>query len=182
MDVYIYKLDLNVENPVVEKYPAQIREGTYGDEVIRFVGPNDYKVWHSEFDIKMVGVVYEPLDNVIELIVKRDRIESEVLTMIEAYCYKKTEFLREKLNMFCDGIRAVIRFAIFKDTEVKPIEPGGALYGTRATQVFIDDFFIPEPSPIPPVSREEYLKKASFSAPIDPVLIIPGPFEGEEDI
>ena len=51
---------------------------------------------------------------------------------------------------------------------------GDHLVGTRATRVFIDDF-IPEPSPIPPVSREEYLKKASFSAPW------PGPFEGEED-
>lgn len=122
MDVYIYKLDLNVENPVVEKYPAQIREGTYGDEVIYWVGPNDYKVWHSEFDIKMLGIVYEPLDNVIELIIKRDERESESITMIEDYCYKKTEFLREKLNMFCDGIRAAIRFMIFEDTKVKPIE------------------------------------------------------------
>ena len=48
------------------------------------------------------------------------------------------------------------------------------LIGTRATQPITDDFFIPEPLPVPPISREEYLEKASFSAPL------PGPFEGED--
>lgn len=173
IDVYIYKLDLNVEKPVVEKYPAQIREGAYGDEVIRWIGPNDYKVWHSEFDIKMVGVVYEPLDNVIELIVKRDKKESESITMIEDYCCKKAASIRKKLDMYHRGISAAIQFMVFKIRKVKTILPGGPLYGTRATQVIIDDFDPPE---IPPVSREEYLKKASFSAPL------PGPFEGEDDV
>jgi hypothetical protein len=107
MDVYIYKLDLNVEKPVVEKFPAQIREGAYdNDEVIRWIGPNDYSVWHSEFDIKMLGVVYEPLDNIIELIVKRDKKESESITMIDDYCCKKAASIRKKLDMYYRGIGA----------------------------------------------------------------------------
>lgn len=168
MDVYIYKLDLNVEKPVVEKFPGQILEGTYA-EVIYSVGPNHYRVWHSDFDVKMLGVVYEPLDNVIELIVKRDRKESEALTMIEDYCGKKAELLRKKLNMFYRGIGAVIQFMVFKTTKVKTIHPGGPLLGTRATQVIIDDFDPPE---IPPVSREEFTLKTKW----------PELFEGEEDI
>ena len=169
MDIYIYKLDLNVENLVVEKFPAQIREGAYGDEVIYFIGPNDYKVWHSEFDTKMVGVVYEPLDNVIELIVKRDKKESESIAMIEDYCCKKAACVRKKLDMFYRGIGATIQFMVFKTTKVKTIRPGGALCGTRATQVFIDDFDPPE---IPPVSKEEFMLKTKW----------PEVFEGEEDI
>lgn len=168
MDVYIYKLDLNVENPVVEKFPGQIREGAYGDdEVIRWIGPNDYKVWHSEFDVKMLGVVYEPLDNVIELIVKRDKKESESITMIEDYCCKKAACIRKKLDMFHRGIGAAIQFRV---TKVKKSEH---LFGLRATAVIIDDFDPPE---IPPID----ITDDQFDG--DPVLIIPGPFEGEEDI
>lgn len=172
MDVYIYKLDLNSEKPVVEKFPAQIREGTYGDdEVIRWVGPNDYKVWHSEFDIEMLGVVYEPLDNIIELIVKRDRKESESITMIEDYCCKKAACMRKKLYMFYRGIGAAIQFMVFKTTKVKPIQvqASGPLFGTRATQVIIDEFDLPE---IPLVSREESTLKTKW----------PELFEGEEDV
>lgn len=179
MDVYIYKLDLNVERPVIEKFLATIRTNARGDdEVIYWVGPNDYEVWHSEFDIRMVDFVYEPLDNVIELIVKRDRKESEALTMIEDYCGKKAELLRKKLNMFYRGIGAAIQFMVFKTTKVKTIRPGGPLLGTRATNVIIDDFFIPEPTPVPPVSREEYMKRASFARPID---ITDDQFDGEEN-
>ena len=163
MDVYIYKLDLNVENPVVEKFPGQIREGAYGDEVTYWVGPNDYKVWHSDFDVKMLGVVYEPLDNIIELIVKRDKKESESIAMIEDYCGKKAACIRKKLDMFHRGIGASIQFRV---TKVKKSEH---LFGLRATAVIIDDFDPHQPE-IPPISREEYLKKASFTAP----------FEGEE--
>lgn len=55
-------------------------------------------------------------------------------------------------------------------------------YRRNVNQIF-DDF---DPPMIPPVSREEFMQKASFSAPIDvtddqfdgdPVLIIPGPFD-----
>lgn len=112
MDVYIYKLDLNVEKPVVEKFPAQIREGTYGDEVIYCVGPNDYKVWHSEFDIKMIGVVYMPLDNVIELITKRDdSTELEDITKIENFCTTQINHIVQLSNIFHKGILATIRFS-----------------------------------------------------------------------
>lgn len=107
---YIYKLDLNVEKPVVEKFPAQIREGAYGDdEVIRWVGPNDYdySVWHSEFDMCMLGVVYEPLDNIVELIVRRDGMSTdEAAMLIQNYCCKKAASFREKLDMFNRGIGA----------------------------------------------------------------------------
>lgn len=168
MDVYIYKLDLNVEKPVVEKFPGQIREGAY-DEVIYSVGPNDYRVWHSDFDVEMLGVVYEPLDNIIELIVKRDKKESESITMIEDYCDKKAEILRKKINRYYRGIIAAIRFMVFKTTKVKAIRPGGPLYGTHATQVIFDDFDPPE---IPPVSREEFTLKTEW----------PELFEGEEDV
>lgn len=168
MDVYIYKLDLNAENPVVEKFPGQIREGAYDDEVIYSVGPNDYRVWHSNFDVKMLGVVYEPLDNIIELIVKRDKKESESITMIEDYCGKKAEILRKKINRYYRGISAAIQFMVFKTTKVKAIRPGGPLFGTRATQVIIDDF---DPPKIPPVSREESTLKTKW----------PELFEGEEE-
>ena len=51
IDVNIYKLDLNIEKPVIEKFSGQIRDIAYADtEVIRWVGPNDYSVWHSSFD------------------------------------------------------------------------------------------------------------------------------------
>lgn len=163
INVYIYKLDLNAEKPVVEKFPAQIREGTYGDEVIYCVGPNDYKVWHSEFDVKMLGVVYEPLDNIIELIVKRDKKEIESITMIEEYCCKKAASIRKKLDMFHRGIGSAIQFRV---TKVKKSEH---LFGLRTTAVIIDDFDPPE---IPPVSREEFTLKTKW----------PEVFEGEEDI
>ena len=177
--VYIYKLDLNVEKPVIEKIPAIIRTGVRGDdEVIHWVGPNEYKVWYSEFDTKMLGVVYEPLDNVIELIVKRDKKESESITMIEDYCCKKAACMRKKLYMFYRGVGAAIQFMVFKTTKVKPIQvqASGPLLGTHATTVIIDDFDPPE---IPPISREEYLKKASFSAPID---VTDDQFDGGENV
>lgn len=110
IDVYIYKLDLNVEKPIVEKFPATIRTrtGVRGDdEVIRWVGPNEYIVWHSEYDIHMIGVVYEPLDNIIELIIKRDGMSNaEALMLIQNYCCKKASGFRKKLDMFNRGIGA----------------------------------------------------------------------------
>lgn len=108
-DLYIYKLDLNAEKPVVEKFPAQIREGAYGnDEVIRWIGPNDYSVWHSEFDTDMLGVVNEPLDNVVELIIRRDATTSEeALMLIRNYCCKKAAGFIKKLDIFNRGIGAV---------------------------------------------------------------------------
>ena len=114
IDVYIYKLDLNSEKPIVEKYPAWIREGTYGnDEVIRWIGPNDYSVWHSEFDMRMLGIVYEPLDNIVELIVRRDDIASdEALMLIQRYCCGKAAHFRKKLDMFNRGIGAATEFFI----------------------------------------------------------------------
>lgn len=112
-DVYIYKLDLNVENPVVEKFPGQVREGSYGYEVIRWIGPNDYSVWHSEFDTLMLGAVNEPLDNIIELIVRRDSMTSEkALMLIQNYCCKKAASFRKKLDMFNRGIGAATEFYI----------------------------------------------------------------------
>lgn len=111
IDVYIYKLDLNADNPVIEKFPGQIREGMYGDdEVIRWVGPiphNDYKIWHSSFDTSMLGVVYEPLNNVVELIVKLDGMPTDDAAMlIQNYCCKKAASFRKKLDMFNRGIGA----------------------------------------------------------------------------
>lgn len=106
-DLYIYKLDLNVEKPGVERFPAKIREGSYSDEVVRWVGPNDWDVWHSEFDTRMLGVVYEPLDNIVELIIRRDVMASdEALMLIQNYCCKKAASLRRKLDMFHRGIGA----------------------------------------------------------------------------
>ena len=105
IDVYIYHLDLNVEKPVLEKIPARlIRDG--GDaQVIYSVGPDDYEVWHSSFDTLMLGSVYEPLDNVVELIVKRDSMTGEKAHMlIQNYCCKKAAILRKKLDMFHRGI------------------------------------------------------------------------------
>lgn len=110
IDVNIYKLDLNIEKPVIEKIAGQVRNGSYCDEVIRWVGPidyNDYSVWHSEFDTRMLGVVYEPLDNIIELIVKRYGMSNtEALMLIQNYCCKKASGFRKKLDMFNRGIGA----------------------------------------------------------------------------
>lgn len=108
IDVYIYKLDLNVEKPIIEKFPAQVRDGSYGDEVIRWVGPNDYEVWHSSFDTLMLGSVYEPLDNVVELIVKRDSMTSDkALMLIQNHCCKKAAIFRKKIDMFNRGVGVV---------------------------------------------------------------------------
>lgn len=107
IDVYIYKLDLNVEKPIVEKFPARIREGSYGYEVIRWIGPNDYKVWHSEFDTCMLGVVNEPLENVVELVARRDGLASDdAFLLIQSYCRKKATGFRKKLDLFNKGIGA----------------------------------------------------------------------------
>ena len=107
IDVNIYKLDLNVEAPVVEKFPASIREGSYGDAVICWIGPNDYRVWHDEFDTRMLGVVNEPLDNVVELIVRCDDMTSDkALMLIQNYCCEKAAGFRKKLDMFHRGIGA----------------------------------------------------------------------------
>lgn len=163
MDVYIYKLDLNIENPVVEKFPGQIRTGVHSNnEVVYFVGPKDYRVWYSGFDMRMLGVVYEPLDNIIELIVKRDKKEIESITMIEEYCCKKAASIRKKLDMFHRGIGSAIQFRV---TKVKKSEH---LFGLRATAVIIDDFDPPE---IPPVSRDEFMLKTKW----------PEVFEGESN-
>lgn len=170
-NAYIYKLDLNVETPVVEKFPAQIRESSHGDEVIRWVGPNEYIVWHSEFDISMIGVVYEPLDNIIELIVKMDKKESESITMIEDYCCKKAACIRKKLDMFHRGIGAAIQFRV---TKVKKSEH---LFGLRATAVIIDDFDPPE---IPPVGVDQAIPESEFDFAITNSTFA-GPFEGEEE-
>lgn len=103
--VYIYHLDLNIEKPVLEKRPADlIRDGGY-TPVIYSVGPNDYRVWHDDFDYEMLGVVYEPLDNVIELIIKRDSMTNEeALMLIQNYCCKKAAMFRKKCDMFNRGI------------------------------------------------------------------------------
>lgn len=108
IDVYIYRLDLNVETPVVEKFPAEFREGSYGDKVVRWVGPNEYEVWHSKFDSCMIGVVREPFENVIELIVMRDDMTSDkALMLIQNYCCEKAARIRKKLDMFHRGVGAV---------------------------------------------------------------------------
>ena len=112
IDVYIYKLDLNVEKPVVEKFPGQIRDVAYAyTEVIRWVGPNDYSVWHSEFDTCMIWVVNEPLNNIIELIVKRnDTTSAQAAMKIQRYCCGKAAHFRKKLDMFNRGIGAATDF------------------------------------------------------------------------
>ena len=157
IDVYIYKLDLNVEKPVVEKFPAQIRTGVHGNnEVIYWVGPNDYRVWYSGFDIRMLGVVYEPIGDVIELITKRDdSTELEDLTKIEGFCTTEISYLVKRKNVFHKGISAIIKFSN------RPRRLSDYLVGTR-------------------VSRPIDITDDQFDG--DPVLVIPGPFEGEERI
>ncbi len=48
------------------------------------------------------------------------------------------------------------------------------MIGTLPGDVYIDEWFNPQMTP--PISREEFMQKASFSAPW------PGPFEGEEEL
>lgn len=58
---------------------------------------------------------------------------------------------------------------------------GSGLIGTRATQVFIDDFFIPD-DVIPPVEVEsERTSICKFVISKDELPAFTGPFEGEED-
>ena len=113
MDVYIYKLDLNVEKPVVEKFPAQIRTGVRGEnEVIYWVGPNEYHVWYSGFDVRMLGVAYMPIDGVIELITERDySTELEDVTKIENFCATQIGYLVKRKNIFHKGISAINKFS-----------------------------------------------------------------------
>lgn len=121
IDVYIYKLDLNVGKPVVEKFPAQIREGAYGDEVIRWIGPNDYSVWHSEFDTRMLGVVYEPLDNVVELIVRRDDPDLNMVRRIKDYLDSRIIPVGKRLESLYRGYSSLAVYII------KEIKSGGEL-------------------------------------------------------
>lgn len=107
LDVYMYRLDLNVESPSVKKECGVIDTDDCFNPVKIAVGPNDWVVWYSEFDTRMLGVVYEPLDNVVELIVKRDDItSSKALMMIQSYCCDKAARIRKKLDMFNRGIGA----------------------------------------------------------------------------
>lgn len=106
-DVYIYSLDLNVESPSVKRACGIIDTDDCYNPVKIAVGPNDWDVWHSEFDVRMLGVVYEPLDNVVELIIKRDNTTSEeALMLIQNYCCKKAAGFRKKLDMLNRGIGA----------------------------------------------------------------------------
>lgn len=56
---------------------------------------------------------------------------------------------------------------------------GGPLIGTRATQVIIDDFFIPD-GVIPPVDVDQAIPESEFEFVINDSAFA-GPFEGEED-
>ena len=113
LDVYIYTLDLNVESPSVKKACGVIDTDDCYNPVKIAVGPNDWDVWHSEFDTRMLGVVYEPLDNVVELIVRRDDMTSDkALMLIQNYCCEKAAGFRKKLDMFNRGIGAATEFYI----------------------------------------------------------------------
>ena len=114
IDVNIYKLDLNVDKPIVEKFPACIREGKYGYEVIRWIGPNDYSVWHSEFDTRMLGVVYEPLDNVIELIVRRDDQDLNMIRKIKDYLDIRTLSTGKRLETLYRGYSSLAIYILSK--------------------------------------------------------------------
>ena len=58
---------------------------------------------------------------------------------------------------------------------------GSGLIGTRATQVFIDDFFIPD-DVVPPVEVEsERTPICKFVISKDELPAFTGPFEGEEE-
>ena len=116
IDVNIYKLDLNVEAPVIEKFPASIRDGSYGYEVIRWIGPNDYSVWHSEFDTCMLGVVNEPLDNVIELIVRCDYQDSNMIRKVKDYLDIRTLSTGKRLETLYRGYSSL---AIYIIKEIK---------------------------------------------------------------
>ena len=121
IDVYIYKLDLTVEHPVVEKFPAQVRDIAYSDtEVIRWVGPNDYEVWHSEFDTHMLGVVSEPFNNMVELIVKRDELDLNVTEKIRDYLDSRTIPVRKRLAALYRGYGALAEY-VYTTEDTKSI-------------------------------------------------------------
>lgn len=56
---------------------------------------------------------------------------------------------------------------------------GSGLIGTRATQVFIDDFFIPD-DVVPPVDVDQAIPESEFEFAITNSTFA-GPFEGEEE-
>lgn len=56
--------------------------------------------------------------------------------------------------------------------ETKQVSYDTSIWYRRTNNQIFDDF---DPPMIPPISREEFMQKASFSAPW------PGPFEGEEE-
>ena len=56
---------------------------------------------------------------------------------------------------------------------------GSGLIGIRATQVFIDDFFIPDGA-VPPVDVDQAIPESEFEFAITNSTFA-GPFEGEED-
>lgn len=107
MDVYIYHLDLNVGKPVLGKIPAKFIEDGGHTPVIYPVGPNDYHIWHDDFDYNMLGFVYETLDNVVELIVGRDSMtNADALMLIQNYCCEKAARFRKQYDLFNRGIAA----------------------------------------------------------------------------
>ena len=110
LGVYIYSLDLNVESPSVKKAYGVIDTSDDYNPIKIAVGPNDWHVWHSEFNMSMLGVVYEPLDNVVELIVRRDGTPRDrAAILIQDYCCKKAASFRKKLDMFNRGIGAATK-------------------------------------------------------------------------
>lgn len=116
IDVYIYKLDLNVDKPIIEKFPAVIREGNYGYEVIRLVGPIHYSVWHSEFDTDMLDVVNEPVDNIVELIVKMDEPYLNIIRKFKDYLDNRTLSTGKRLETLYKGYGAL---AFYITNEIK---------------------------------------------------------------
>ena len=94
--------------------------------------------------------------------------------------YLRTEFLFPKKKKRGTA-RRKRGMTVYKQRFIKFINAkyGSGMIGTRATHTIIDEFIISKDElpafAEPPVSREEYLEKASFSAPW------PGPFEGEEE-
>lgn len=94
--------------------------------------------------------------------------------------YLRTEYLFPKKKKRGTA-RRKRRMKVYKQRFIKFVNDkyGSGLIGTRATNVIIDDFFIPDGA-IPPVDVDQAIPESEFDFVVTNSTFA-GPFEGEED-
>lgn len=102
IDVNIYILNLeDGKEPKIEKIPGQIIEDVDGYyPLIYHVGPNDFKIFESDFDVDDIDVVTLPFPNTIEVVARRGTPDKFVLEKIARFCKQKLNRIHKEMDMF----------------------------------------------------------------------------------